>query len=93
MQRLERGGERRAVHGKQRRNRCHAGRLGPVQRHHQRELPAGQAERPQCLVEAARERPRRALQVKAQAGVANEEAMPFDGKRMIYGGFKTLIKV
>ena len=72
-QRLERGGERRAVHGKQGCDRPDAGRLGPVQRHHSRILPAGEAERPQRVVETPRERPRRALQVKAQARIANQE--------------------
>ena len=72
LQRLERGGQRRAIHGKQRRDRTDAGGLGPVQRHHQRVLAAGQAERPERLVEAPRERPRRALQVQAQARVADE---------------------
>jgi hypothetical protein len=36
-------------------------------------LPAGQAERPQRVVEPPRQRPRRALQVKAQARIANQE--------------------
>jgi hypothetical protein len=72
LQRLERGGERRAVHGKQRRDRTDAGRLGPVQRHHQRVLAAGQAERPEHLVETPRERPRRALEMQAQARVTDE---------------------
>ena len=72
LQRLERGGERRAVHGKQRRDRTDAGRLGPVQRHHQRILAASQAERPERLVETPRERPRRALQVQAQTRIPNE---------------------
>ena len=73
LQRLERGGERGAVHGKQGRDRPDAGRLGPVQRHHRRILSAGQAERPQRVVETPRERARRALQVKAQARVPHQE--------------------
>ena len=50
LQRLERGGERRAIHGQQRRDRTDVGRLGPVERHHHRILAAGQAERPQRIV-------------------------------------------
>jgi hypothetical protein len=72
QQRLDRGGERRTVHGKHGCDPTDAGRLGPVQRHHHRILPAGQAERPQRLVETPCERPRRALQLKAQARVPNE---------------------
>jgi len=72
-QRFERGGERRAVHGKQGCDRTDAGRLGPVQRHHRRILPAGEAERPQRVVEPPRQRARRALQVKAQARVPDQE--------------------
>jgi uncharacterized protein YbaA (DUF1428 family) len=30
---------------------------------------------------------------KRIAGMMNPEAMPFDGKRMIYGGFKPLVEV
>jgi hypothetical protein len=73
LQQLERGGERGAVHGEQGGDRTDGGRLGPVQRHHHRVLPAGQAERPQRVVEAPRERPRRTLQVKAQAIIPNEK--------------------
>jgi hypothetical protein len=72
LQGLERGGERGAIHGQQRCDRTDAGRLGPVERHHHRILAAGQAKRPQRIVEPARKRPCRALQVKTQAGVANE---------------------
>jgi hypothetical protein len=71
LQRLERCGQCRAVHRKQGGYRTDAGRLGLVQRHHHRVLPAGQAKRPQRFVETPRKRPRGALQVKAQAGVAN----------------------
>jgi len=36
-------------------------------------LPAGQTERPQRLVETPRERSRRALQMKAQTSVPDEQ--------------------
>src|SRR3546814_11587299 len=55
-QRLEGGGQGRAVHGEQRRDRSRARRLGTVQRHHQRELSIGEAERAQRLVKAPRQR-------------------------------------
>ena len=71
-QRLERSGERRAVEGKHGCDRTDAGRLGPVHRHHHRVLPAGQPERPQHVIETPRKRPRRALQMQAQARVPHE---------------------
>jgi len=49
------------------------GGSGRFERHHRRILPAGEAERPQRVVEPPRQRPRRALQVKAQASVAHQE--------------------
>ena len=67
LQRLQRRGQRGAVHRQHRRHRAQSRRLGPVQRHQQRELPVGQAERPERLVEPPRQRPRRALRLKAQA--------------------------
>jgi hypothetical protein len=83
LQQLERGGERRAVHGEQGGDRTDGGRLGPVQRHHHRVLPAGQAGGPQRVVETPRQRPRRALQVKAQTVIPNE-------KRRLEGNFGCL---
>jgi hypothetical protein len=76
LQRLERGGQRRAVHGKHRRDSPHAGRFRAVQGqgHHQRELPACQAERSQPRIEFAREGTCRPLRVQAQAVVADEQS-------------------
>src|SRR5262249_754119 len=83
LQRFERAGERRAPHGQQGRDRRESGRRGgggrvgggggAVGGRHGGVVPGGQAERPQHLVETARERARRALQVKAQARVPNQE--------------------
>jgi hypothetical protein len=36
---LERGGQRCSIHGKERSHGRHGWWLGPIQRHHQRELP------------------------------------------------------
>src|SRR6185437_15901928 len=71
LQRLQRGRERGPVHCQEIRQRCDAGRLRPVQRHQQRELPVGEIERPEGVVEPARQGPRRALGRQAQACVAH----------------------
>ena len=79
FQRLEIGGERGPVHGQQGGDLADAGRLRPVERHHQGELAVGQGERPERLVEPARQGARGALHVKTQAGIA-DHAGDFNGK-------------
>jgi hypothetical protein len=71
LQRLQSGSERRAVHRQQRRDAADARRLRAIERHQQRELTVRQPERPQRLIEPPRHRPRRALDVKAEASVAH----------------------
>jgi hypothetical protein len=66
-------GERRAIHGEERSNRGYAWRLRAIERHQQRELSVGKAERTQGVVEAAREGAGRALNVEAEAAVADPE--------------------
>jgi hypothetical protein len=61
-QRLERRGDGRAVYGQGRRDPSDARRLGPVQRHHQRELPVAQTKRPHRFIETAHECPSCTLQ-------------------------------
>ena len=61
LQRLQVGGQRRAVHRQQRRDAADARRFRPIERHQQRELSAGEVEGPQCVVEAA------AVTVKTEA--------------------------
>jgi hypothetical protein len=63
-------GERRAVHGKQRRNTTDVWRFRPVQRHQQGELPMREFERAEHLIEAPCQRARRSLHMQAQAGIA-----------------------
>ena len=72
LERLEIGGERGAVHGQQRRDAAERRRFRAVERRQQRELALRETERPQRLVEAPRQRARRALHVQAQAGVAHQ---------------------
>lgn len=71
LERFQRGGERRAIHGEEIRKPPQCRRLRDAKRHHQRELPIGEAKRREGAVEAAREKPRGALRRKAETGVAN----------------------
>ncbi len=72
LQRLEIGGEAGAVHREQVGDRTERRRPGPVERIQQRELAAGDAEAAKGLVEAARQRARRALRRQTQAMIAHE---------------------
>ncbi len=71
LERLEIGGQRRAIQREQIRHRPHVRRLRAVQRCQQRKLALGQTHRTQRLVETARQRARRALRVQAKAMIAN----------------------
>jgi hypothetical protein len=71
-QRLERGRESRAIHGKERGDCPHVRRLGPIERHEQRELAARQTHAAKGLVKAPCEDTGGALDVKAEARVSNE---------------------
>src|SRR5262249_1276034 len=53
LERLERGGERGAIHGEHGRHRGHARRRWAVERRQQRELLVGEIERAKDLVETA----------------------------------------
>ena len=70
-QRLERGGERRSIHGKQRGHRSHSRGRGAIERDEQRELAAGQFERPERVVETTGQPAGGTLSVQAQAPVAD----------------------
>ncbi len=70
-QRLERGGQGRAIHRQQGRDWRHGRRRGAVQGVEQGELAIGQAARAQRVVESAREDPRRPLDMKAEARIAD----------------------
>jgi hypothetical protein len=71
FERLDIGGERRAVDGKERRDLAHGWRLRLVERHEKRELSLCDSDRPQCLIEAARQRPCRSLHLQAQAMITH----------------------
>jgi len=71
-QRLERGRESRAIHGKQRGDCRHVRRLGPVERHQQRELAARQTHAAKSLVKAPCEDTGGTLDMKAETRVSNE---------------------
>ena len=73
LQRLERGGQGGAIHGQQRCHRPHARRLRTIQRHEQRELTVGQADRPQGRVEIPGQCPCRPLNVQTEATIANPQ--------------------
>ena len=70
-ERLEIGGERGAVERQQRGDGADGRRLGTVERCQERELPLGQTDRPQRLVEASCQRPRRSLHMQAKTVVAH----------------------
>lgn len=70
-QRLQGGGECRAIHGERIGQLSERRWLGTVERHHQGKLPIGQAERTEDVVEMPGKRPCRPLCMKAQAGVAD----------------------
>ena len=74
LQRLERGGDRRAVGAKHASDGTDAGRGGLVERHQQRELPTREAEWPQRVIKTPREHTCGALQMKAQARVSDKES-------------------
>jgi hypothetical protein len=71
FERLEIGGESRAIHGEERRNVTEARRLGAIERHQQRELALCQIEWPQRIVKAPGQRARGPLDVQTKAAVAN----------------------
>ena len=71
LERLQVGGQRRAVHREHSRNVADARRFGAVERHQQRKLAIGEPERPQRRIKTARQRPRRLLKVETQAGITN----------------------
>ena len=73
LERLQCRSQRGAIHRQQLGDRAHRRRFRTVQRHQQRELLIGEADRPQRFVEMSRQGPRCALGVKAQAGVANQQ--------------------
>ena len=82
LERLQIGGQCRAIHGKQGGNFPDARGLGAIEGHQQRELAVGEVERPQCRVKAPRHRPRGLLKVQTKAGVANP-AGDIEGQRGI----------
>jgi hypothetical protein len=73
LERLERSGERGAIHRQQRSDGGHTRRLWSIQRHEQRKLAVGEAEGAQSIVETARECACRALNVETEATVANPQ--------------------
>ena len=69
---LEIGRESRAVHREKGRDVAKRRRLRPVERHQQRKLSIGEIERPQYVVETARQRTGRAVNMQAQAIVTHQ---------------------
>lgn len=86
---LEGGRQRSPIHCQQQRHCRHPWRFRPVQRHQQRELPVGQADRAQRLVEAPGQRPCRSLYVQAETGIADQ--MCCLKGRLRSGGHKQII--
>ena len=72
FERLEIGRERCSVHGEKGRNAAERRRFGPVKRHQQGKLTAGEIKWPQHIVEAARQCTRRPVDMQAQAIVAHQ---------------------
>jgi hypothetical protein len=65
LQRLQIRRQRRAIHRQQRRNLPNVRRFRPIQRHQQRELATGKADRSKRLIISPRQGTRRALHVQA----------------------------
>jgi hypothetical protein len=74
LQRFQSRSQRRPIHCQQRSNGGHAGRLGPIQRHEQGKLAAGDAKGTECLVETPGQSPGGALHVKTEASIANQKS-------------------
>lgn len=72
FERFEVGRKSRAIHRKKGRDTAKRRRLWPVERHQQRELTIGEIKRPQRIIEATRQRARRAVHMQAQAMVAHQ---------------------
>ena len=72
FERLEIGCKRRAVHGEKGRDAAEGRRFGSIERHQQRKLTVSDIERPQHIVEAARQCARRPVNMQAQAIVAHQ---------------------
>jgi len=64
--------QRSPIHRQQRRHCLHPRRFRPVQRYHERELPVGQADGAQRLVEAPCQRPCRSLYMQAETAIADQ---------------------
>ena len=69
---FEIGRESRSVHREKKRDAAKRRRLRPVERHQQRELPISEIEWPQYVVETARQRTGRAVNMQAQAIVTHQ---------------------
>ena len=72
LERLEIGCKRRPVHSKKGRDTTEGRRFGSIERHKQRKLTVSEIERPQHIVEAARQCARRPVNMQAQAIVAHQ---------------------
>jgi hypothetical protein len=74
LQRLECGGEGSAIHGEQSCDGRESGRLGTIERHHERELAVSQTNGAQCFIKAARQCARSPLHVEAETAVAHTQS-------------------
>lgn len=72
FERFEIGCKRRPVHSEKGRDTAKGRRFGSIERHQQRKLTVGEIERPQHIVEAARQCARRPVNMQAQAVVAHQ---------------------
>lgn len=68
---LEGGGKRGAIHGEQRGDGAHGWRVGAIERHEERELAVGEIEGAECFIETTGEGAGGALDVQAEAAIAN----------------------
>src|ERR1700710_2351098 len=86
---------RRARVSGMRRRRCQNGKMDvvPAQRQAQARRDGGMVLHRVQVARASRPRQRQSHEGPAAPNMMNPKAMPFDGKRMIYGGFKVLIDV
>lgn len=75
-------GQGGAIHGQQRGDGSHGGRLGAIQRGKQGELTVGEANGTECLVEAAGQGAGGALDMETEAAVANQKRGAIGGLQL-----------
>jgi len=80
LKRLQSGGQGGSIHGEQGSDGAHGRRLGTIERHEQGELPVGEFEGAQFLIETPGQGTCRTLHMETQTSVFDHESC-FKGQR------------